>query len=48
MSLLKKGRISDRNNVFDENISTSSTPSVLGSTTFNIPDYRGRFLRGVE
>lgn len=113
MSLLKKGRISNRNNVFDENISTSSTPSVLvktgndgkidtnflkmneiippgtvvayagttapsgwllcngaavsrttfaalftaigtahgigdGSTTFNIPDYRGRFLRGVD
>lgn len=111
MSLLKKGRISDRNNVFDENISTSSTPSVLvktgndgkidtnflkmneiippgtvvayagttapsgwllcdgaeisrttfaglfaaigtahgsgdGVTTFRIPDYRGRFLRG--
>lgn len=113
MSLLKKGRISYRNNVFDENISASSTPSALvktgndgkidtnflkmneiippgtvvayagttapsgwllcngaavsrttfaalftaigtahgigdGSTTFNIPDYRGRFLRGVD
>ncbi len=32
MSLLKKGRISNRNNVFDENISTSSTPSVLVKT----------------